>query len=1330
MKRFTSILLASLMLVGVLTFNLPSGASDTTVGSAVVYVSEETGTPTGGATPDNPTNSIYAAATRVATAGGGTVVVVGTASITGNNNLGNNRAETVVRITSVYNGVDYREQGAKIHFPLKNKHIILKNTLVFENINFQVDEPASSIYCDHYPLVIGYGVNVTTEHTLNIYGGSARDLGACNNFPATSSVTVLSGKWLNVKASGKGSDDKPRNTNDAQIALGPDFKSSGAPFVAGIEKSVITGKKLLIKYNGFESEEEVDYTMTVTGKDGYIIPLNTLGKFYVLANNGYAAEIDGKIYTNGTHELSNLNASVKFVESDANEALLLEAKRPVFPSSLSGTYIQGYSDNTFKPSKNITIAEASTILVRLMGKVNESKEYTKSDLPGLKATDWFYNTICYLDAFGYFDSFDKFDANRPITRAEFVSMIIEAKRLGESTSTLEFNDVPKDYKYANAIKSAVASGLVTGYDGNVFKPEKEITRAEVVVVINRALGVAETANLFYRNKKLKFVDVPESHWAYFQIVAAAGGEEVKEEKEPEQNKEGSGEVEFEVEGKVIFLCDDGNDENDGSSPEKAVKTISKAGSLVGANGGTIVVCGPLSWNANHSFGCKTDKTLMLTSLYNGVDYRKTNNAEIIVPSWKNLVPSCTTIIDNIRFHTTGSNGSFYCDNRNVTFGKDIVCIADENSSYLNIFGGSANDLGATVNYLGREGVEKAYSTIYVYGGSWASISGKGKGAASKPVPVNGTAVVFGEDAECAGITGGVSAEHSEIYGKRLVGTVNSKLKVFPEEKVADFTFNAVGEGTVEIIEQAESYIVIKAVAKDGKKIKGLNDDGTYKFEGEPLSLAIDFTTGEAKVATTSDIDDALKVVPDDYLAELDKKTDARIAEIKATKTEVKPVGSGVAYYVSSSTGNDANDGKTPETAIKTMEAVEKLPLANGDVVYFKRGDSWRDVALRTRGGVSYSAYGEGKKPELMGSPFDGAKHGKWELTDAPNVYKYSERFSKDIGQIVFNNGEHGLYAQKIVISIKDKNNPIEAIKRTPFTSYKDLTTDLEFWHDLGLGQVENNDPNYGYLYLYSSKGNPAERFSNIEFNRRGNVVAGTSNVLIDNLRIMYGGSHGVGAGTCENLKVQNCEFWWIGGAMQNYNDDGVRFGNAVEIYGGAINYTVENCYIDEVYDAGVTHQVSHATAGDFLMKNVIYKDNIILRNVYSIEHFNRHNEGTQRCHHNVFYLNNICRYAGEGFGLTRPNKSSPAHIRSGGLIADTENFVIEGNVFDRSTYDILKFVSGGDEAAEFKNNVFIQSKGGSFGTLKGATIPYNGLIPENFAKSAKDKGGNVFYYAK
>ena len=59
------------------------------------------------------------------------------------------------------------------------------------------------------------------------------------------------------------------------------------------------------------------------------------------------------------------------------------------------------------------------------------------------------------------------------------------------------------------------------------------------------------------------------------------------------------------------------------------------------------------------------------------------------------------------------------------------------------------------------------------------------------------------------------------------------------------------------------------------------------------------------------------------------------------------------------------------------------------------------------------------------------------------------------------------------------------------------------------------------------------------------------------------------------------------------------------------NYQVSNCYIYQAYDAGVTHQVT-TWGKKRVMSNVLYKDNLIEKCVYSIEYFLEMNNGDTR----------------------------------------------------------------------------------------------------------------------
>ena len=80
-----------------------------------------------------------------------------------------------------------------------------------------------------------------------------------------------------------------------------------------------------------------------------------------------------------------------------------------------------------------------------------------------------------------------------------------------------FNDVPKSHWASGYIYSAVGMGWINGYSDSTFKPDSNITRAEVVTIVNRVTGRA--ADTEYINKNMsavnKFTDSKTSHIGRF-----------------------------------------------------------------------------------------------------------------------------------------------------------------------------------------------------------------------------------------------------------------------------------------------------------------------------------------------------------------------------------------------------------------------------------------------------------------------------------------------------------------------------------------------------------------------------------------------------------------------------------------------------------------------------------------------------------------------------------------------------------------------------------------------------------------------------------------------
>ena len=185
-------------------------------------------------------------------------------------------------------------------------------------------------------------------------------------------------------------------------------------------------------------------------------------------------------------------------------------------------YINGYAGNVFKPNANMTKAEASIIFARLLENSQTIPTGNTTRFADVKAGDWFYDAIAYLDTLGFYftNTSDKYNPNVPITRAEFVELAYFASDIAASEN-ITFKDVPADHKYYDAIIAAAAAGLVNGYEDKTFRPDATITRAEVVTIINRMLGLAATKDtISVPHLSNVFSDI-KGHWAEYQVLMAS-----------------------------------------------------------------------------------------------------------------------------------------------------------------------------------------------------------------------------------------------------------------------------------------------------------------------------------------------------------------------------------------------------------------------------------------------------------------------------------------------------------------------------------------------------------------------------------------------------------------------------------------------------------------------------------------------------------------------------------------------------------------------------------------------------------------------------------------
>lgn len=306
---------------------------------------------------------------------------------------------------------------------------------------------------------------------------------------------------------------------------------------------------------------------------------------------------------------------------------------------------------------------------------------------------------------------------------------------------------------------------------------------------------------------------------------------------------------------------------------------------------------------------------------------------------------------------------------------------------------------------------------------------------------------------------------------------------------------------------------------------------------------------------------------------------------------------GEVYYVSTS-GNDANDGLTPETAIRTLSAIDGLPLEDGDAVLFERGCIWRMTEkFDCRSNVTYGSYGEGRKPMFLGSPKNFAQE-VWKPSKKKNVWQITYMYNYPCGAF-FDQGKEAGYLK---------------------TTMRAMTANTHFFYDESVAT----------LYLYCDKGNPSDVWDSIEFsqaNIRFTLGTGGHGTVIDNLAIRYTGQGGVGCSYAgHDFTITNCEMGFTGGAWVGGDpSSGLRYCNAIESWCGGSGFEWNHNWIYETFDTAISPQ---GNIGTLDYKDISMNNNLLEFNNADFEFF----EAQPAKYINYNMNNNICRFTSLGWG--------------------------------------------------------------------------------------------------
>jgi len=248
----------------------------------------------------------------------------------------------------------------------------------------------------------------------------------------------------------------------------------------------------------------------------------------------YIEHSDGTTETANNTEIVSKDGKpewIKFTINKFSTFTIFQVERPVVSEdSSSGSsseninvnhhaYINGFKDGTFKPESNVTRAEIVAMIARNLG-YKDSQKVSSSPFPDVPTSNWAAGAIAFVKAQGLMkgDNFGNFNPNAFITRAEVVAIVARYQKLplpSNIESAEAFTDIIGHWAMRE-IAAVKTVNIVNGYDDGTFRPNRNLSRAETVKVINRMFNRGPLSGVTAPS----FKDVPTTHWAYKEIEEA------------------------------------------------------------------------------------------------------------------------------------------------------------------------------------------------------------------------------------------------------------------------------------------------------------------------------------------------------------------------------------------------------------------------------------------------------------------------------------------------------------------------------------------------------------------------------------------------------------------------------------------------------------------------------------------------------------------------------------------------------------------------------------------------------------------------------------------
>ena len=305
-----------------------------------------------------------------------------------------------------------------------------------------------------------------------------------------------------------------------------------AQFTWNINEDVYAGTEVTLSYKlKLTNPKTGTYGVTDLNGDGKVDGTDTA----VDPNKALYTNESATLYKDANTKLAEFpKPSVFYTVSSGSSGSHSGGSRPSLNTKDHYGYIIGYpvdyytgqptTDQTKKPVRpegKITRAEVATIYFRMLTDESRTKFWSQSSgYSDVKTGDWFNNAVSTLSKAGIIAGYEdgSFRPNGYITRAEFATIAARFFDVTYNGKDL-FPDISghwaKDY-----INQAANKGFVNGYEDGTFKPDRNITRAEAVTLVNRTLDRHPDKNHFTKDMLVWPDNMDQTKWYYADMQEA------------------------------------------------------------------------------------------------------------------------------------------------------------------------------------------------------------------------------------------------------------------------------------------------------------------------------------------------------------------------------------------------------------------------------------------------------------------------------------------------------------------------------------------------------------------------------------------------------------------------------------------------------------------------------------------------------------------------------------------------------------------------------------------------------------------------------------------